>query len=217
MHAKQRLKSNAKVHIFNFKAWFYADPVKASLTIGLAFLSWLATYTGMLELIQANTGSLDIGSRLAIGFAVMMLMLMILYLLDSLYCGGTPTWLKPVFVFGYLFLTLISVGFGFGFYWKYLEAQTEATRSAESAVSQVQVALQIGQSRMEQLQSTFTQLTTLSARKATQEREHGNSCPNSSPGEGPRMRLRDADSQKFAYAAEYITGRAATVKKDLKR
>lgn len=205
-----------KVHIFNFRAWFMADPVKAALTLGLAFLSWLATYTGMLELIQANTGSLDIGSRVAIAFAVMMLMLMILYLLDSLYSGSTPTWLKPVFVFGYLFLTLISVGFGFGFYWKYLEARTEATRSAESAVSQVQVALQIGQSRLEQLQSTFAQLTTISTTKATQEREHGNSCPNSKPGEGPRMRLRDSDSQKFGYAAEYITGRATTVNRDLK-
>ena len=39
-----------------------------------------------------------------------MLMLMILYLLDSLYSGGTPSWIKPLFVFGYLFLTLISVG-----------------------------------------------------------------------------------------------------------
>ena len=208
-------EQGGKVHIFNFRAWFYADPVKAALTLGLAFLSWLATYTGMLELIQANTGTMDIGSRIAIGFAVMMLMLMILYLLDSLYSGGTPTWIKPIFVFGYLFLTLISVGFGFGFYWKYLEAQTEATRSAESAVSQVQVALQIGQSRLEQLQSTFTQLTTLSTRKATQERDHGNSCPNSSPGEGPRMRLRDSDSQKFGYAAEYITGRATRVNGDL--
>jgi hypothetical protein len=208
-------ENSTKVHIFNFHAWFYADPVKAALTLGLAFLSWLATYTGMLELIQANTGSLDIGARVAIAFAVMMLMLMILYLLDSLYSGGTPTWIKPFFVFGYLFLTLISVGFGFGFYWKYLEAQTEATRSAESAVSQVQVALQIGQTRLEQLQSTFTQLTALSIKKATQEREHGNSCPNSKPGEGPRMRLRDSDSQKFGYAAEYITGRANSVKGDL--
>ena len=211
----QEDKPQGKVHIFNFRAWFYADPVKAALTLGLAFLSWLATYTGMLELIQANTGSLDMGARVAIGFAVMMLMLMILYLLDSLYAGGTPTWIKPVFVFGYLFLTLISVGFGFGFYWKYLEAQTEATRSAESAVSQVQVALQIGQSRLEQLQSTFAQLTTLSITKAAQERDHGNSCPNSKPGAGPRMRLRDSDSQKFGYAADYITGRATNVKTDL--
>lgn len=208
-------ETKGKVHIFNFKAWFYADPVKAALTLGLAFLSWLATYTGMLELIQANAGTVDLWTRIAIGFAVMMLMLMILYLLDSLYSGGTPTWIKPVFVFGYLFLTLISVGFGFGFYWKYLEAQTEATRSAESAVSQVQVALQIGQTRLEQLQSTFTQLTALSVQKATQEREHGNSCPNSRPGEGPRMRLRDSDSQKFGYAAEYITGRANSVNTDL--
>ena len=25
---------DAKVHIFNFRAWFYADPVKAALTLG---------------------------------------------------------------------------------------------------------------------------------------------------------------------------------------
>ena len=107
------------------------------------------------------------------------------------------------------------MGFGFGFYWKYLEAQTEATRSAESAVSQVQVALQIGQTRLEQVQGTFVQLTNISTKKATQEREHGNSCPNSSPGEGPRMRLRNADSEKFGYAAEYITTRVGSVKGDL--
>lgn len=213
--AGETIPPSGTVNIFNFKAWFLADPVKASLTLGLAFLSWLATYTGMLELIQANTGALDIGARIAIGFAVMMLMLMILYLLDSLYNGSTPHWLKPVFVAGYLFLTLISVGFGFGFYWKYLEAQTEATRSAESAVSQVQVALEIGQTRLEQLQNTFAQLTKVSTEKATQEREFGNSCPNSRPGEGPRMRLRDSDAQKFAYAAQYITGTATTVNTDI--
>ena len=95
-----------------------ADPVKAALTLGLAFLSWLATYTGMLELIQANTGSLDIGSRVAIGFAVLMLMLMILYLLDSLYSGGTPSWIKPLFVFGYL---VFDADFGGLWFWLLLE------------------------------------------------------------------------------------------------
>lgn len=201
--------------ILNFRAWFMADPVKSALLIGLSFLSWLATYTGMLELVEANAGRLDMLSRVAMGFSVVMLMLMILYLLDSLYSHATPRLLKPVFVAGYAFLTLISVGFGFGFYWKYLEAQTEATRSAESAVSQVQVSLQLGQTRLEQLQETFTQLAALSKSKADTEREHGNTCPNSRPGEGPRMRLRDEDSQKFGYAAEYITSRVGTVKTDL--
>ena len=45
------------------------------------------------------------------------------------------------YLFGYVFLTIISVGFGFGFYWKVLESRSEAARSAESAVGQVQSSL----------------------------------------------------------------------------
>lgn len=98
--------------------------IKAFLIVGLAALSWLATYSGMLELIAANTGHIDLQYKIAIGFAVAMLMAMIIYILDTLF--SPIGWgLRTLYIFGYVFLTLISVGFGFGFYWKFLESRAE--------------------------------------------------------------------------------------------
>ncbi len=216
MNQKPGASEAAPASVFHLFRWWQEDPVKASLILGLAFLSWLATYTGILELIKANTGQLTLGVQVAIAFAVAMLMLMILYLLDSLFSPDTPKLLKPIFVLGYIFLTLISVGFGFGFYWKYLEARAEATRSAEAAISQVQNALQLGQTRLEQLQTTLAALTTISRQKAEQERTQGGTCPNSPPGDGPRRRLRDQDAESFKFAGDFVSQRAAAVKADLK-
>ncbi len=193
---------------------FFPSLTKFLLILGLGFLSWLATYTGMLELILANTGAIDFSVRVAIGFAVAMLMLMIIYLLDSLF-SPIKWWLRCLYLVGYVFLTLISVGFGFGFYWKFLEARSEATRSAESAVTQVQTALQGGQTRLEQLETTLVSLTALSTQKAEEERTKGQTCPKSPPGDGPRRRLRDADAKNFQFAGNFVKKRAGTVKNDI--
>ncbi|MBI1386526.1 MAG: hypothetical protein GC150_16590 [Rhizobiales bacterium] len=190
------------------------DWKKALLLLGLGILSWISTYTGMLELIRANMGQVGFSVEVAIGFAVAMLMLMIIWLLDRLFDRISIS-VRLLYVFGYLFLTLISVGFGFGFYWKYLESRTEASRSAESAVTQVQTALQGSQTRLEQLQATLTTLTSLSATKAIAERDKGNSCPNSRPGDGPRRRLRDADAARFGFAGTFVSQRVDTVKGDI--
>jgi hypothetical protein len=192
------------------------DIKKVLLIIGLGTLSWVSTYSGLLELITANSGDIGFTYKLAIGFAVAMLMLMIVYILDQLF--APLNWaLRTIFVFGYLFLTLISIGFGFGFYWKFLESRSEATRSAESAVGQVQGSLQAGQSRLEQLESTLTTLTALSLQKANEERTKGNSCPNSRPGDGPRRRLRDNDAKSFSFAGDFVTRRAQTVATEIKQ
>ncbi|GJM03999.1 MAG: hypothetical protein DHS20C08_25000 [Rhodomicrobium sp.] len=191
------------------------DIKKVLLLMGLGTLSWISTYSGLLELIQANSGDIPLTYKLAIGFAVAMLMLMIVYILDQLF--APLNWLlRTIYIFGYIFLTIISVGFGFGFYWKYLESRSEATRSAESAVTQVQTALQGGQSRLEQLESTLITLTALSLQKAKEEREQGNSCPNSRPGDGPRRRLRDSDAKNFSFAGDFVTKRAQAVADDIK-
>lgn len=187
--------------------------VKIFLILGLAALSWLATYSGMLELIAANTGPIDLQYKIAIGFAVAMLMAMIIYILDTLF--SPIGWgLRTLYISGYIFLTLISVGFGFGFYWKFLESRAEATRSAEAAISHVQGSLQKSQIQLDQLQETLVALTALSKQKAVDEREKGNTCPNSRPGDGPRRRLRDADARDFAFVSEFIGGRSKTVKSD---
>ena len=103
------------------------DLKKLFLVIGLGALSWVATYVGMLELIESNLGSLPLTHKIIIGFSVAMLMTMIIWLLDQMFSPIGPA-TRLCYVAGYLFLTIISVGFGFGFYWKVLESRSESSR-----------------------------------------------------------------------------------------
>ena len=190
------------------------DWKRAILIVGLGALSWVATYVGMLELIEANMGDLPLIHRVIVGFSVAMLMTMIIWLLDQLF-RSHPLTTKLFYAAGYIFLSLISIGFGFGFYWKVLESRGEASRSAESAVSQVQNSLHGAETRLEQLQATLTQLTQVSTEKAEIERTKGTSCPNSKPGDGPRRKMREDDAQRFSFASDFVKGRIGAVKTDM--
>lgn len=190
------------------------DVIKLVLIAGLATLSWVATFVGMLELIEANTGDLPLTHRIIVGFSAAMLMAMVVWLLDQLFTSLNP--LKRLsYLCGYLFLTVISVGFGFGFFWKVIESRSESSRSAETAVAAVQTSLTAASTRLEQLNATLVQLSALSREKAEQERLHGTSCPNSSPGDGPRRKMRDADADRFSFASEFVSGRVAAVKTNM--
>jgi hypothetical protein len=190
------------------------DWKKTVLVAGLGVLSWVATYIGMLELIEANMGELPLVHKAVIAFSVGMLMIMIIWLLDQLF---SPISLvtRTLYLAGYLFLTVISVGFGFGFYWKVLESRSEASRSAESAGGQVQGSLLAASSRLEQLQGTLDTLTNISRQKAQLETQTGTSCPNSRPGEGPRRKLRDDDAARFQFASEFVKGRVGQVRTEM--
>ncbi len=190
------------------------DIKKLVLVIGLGTLSWVATYVGMLELIQANMGDLPLIHKLIIGFSVAMLMTMIIWLLDQIF-APISTATRLAYIAGYIFLSVISVGFGFGFYWKVLESRGESSRSAESAVTAVQSSLNAASTRLEQLNATLLQLATLSRTKAETERTKGTSCPNSKPGDGPRRRMRDEDAARFSFASEFVAGRVTAVKADM--
>lgn len=190
------------------------DWKKLFIVTGLGTLSWVATYVGMLELIESNMGDLPIVHKLIIGFSVAMLMTMIVWLLDQIFSPIGITQ-RLIYVAGYIFLSIISVGFGFGFYWKVLESRSEASRSAESAVTGVQSSLNAASTRLEQLNATLAQLATVSRDKAELERTKGTSCPNSKPGDGPRRRMRDEDSARFSFASEFVSGRVTAVKADM--
>ena len=190
------------------------DWKRSVLIFGLGVLSWVATYVGMLELIEANMGDLPIVHKVIIAFSVAMLMTMIIWLLDQLF-KPHPLLTKVFYASGYVFLSLISIGFGFGFYWKVLESRGEATRSAESAVSQVQNSLHAAATRLEQLNATLVQLSAVSTAKAELERTKGTSCPNSKPGDGPRRKMREDDAQRFNFASEFVQGRVGAVKGDM--
>ena len=55
----------------------------------------------------------------------------------------------------------------------------------------------------------------MSTAKAIEERERGTSCPNSSPGDGPRRKLRDADAQKFSFAGDFVKGRVGSIRQEM--
>ena len=185
------------------------------LLSGLSMLSWISTYTGIMELITASTGYVGLLPQIAVGFAVFMLQLMILYVLDAMFSGTMRWWLWPPYIVGYVILFMISVGFAFGFYWKYLEAGSVTTASAEQSLREVQQTLELGTTRLTQMQSTFTTLAQISSEKAERERTVGRTCPGSPPGDGPRRRLRDADAERFQFASRSIDSRIADVRTDI--
>jgi hypothetical protein len=190
------------------------DWKKVVLIAGLGILSWVATYVGMLELIEANIGDLPVTHKVIVAFSVGMLMIMIVWLLDQLF-APLPFLTKVLYAFGYVFLSLISVGFGFGFYWKVLESRSEASRSAEGAVGGVQTALLGASTRLDQLQQTLDSLTTISRQKADNERTTGTSCPASRAGDGPRRKMREDDAARFGFAGDFVKARASTVKGEI--
>jgi len=186
-----------------------------ALLAGLSLLAWISTYSGMLYLIEAGSGEIGLGAKIAIAFAVLMLQGMIIYILDALFSGQLRFSLYPLYILGYIVLFVISVAFAFGFYWRFLEAGAQTTQAAGSSVFQVQRSLQNGQSRLELLQTALSTLANVSSQKAQTERTSGGTCPASRPGDGPRRRLREADAQRFQYANELIASRTNAVKSDI--
>ncbi len=186
------------------------------LLSGLSALAWISTYSGMLQLIEASSGDIGIGAKVAIGFAVLMLQGMIIYSLDALFSGELRSVLYPIYIVGYIVLVLISVAFAFGFYWRFLEAGAQTTRAAGASVSEVQRALQAGESRLELLQTTFGDIELdLVPESPKPSASAGHTCPNSRPGDGPRRRLRESDAQRFQFANELIASRTSAVKGDI--
>ncbi len=191
------------------------SPLSILLLLGLSLLAWISTYSGIMQLIAASSGEIGTPAMIAIGFAVLMLQGMIIYILDAMFSGQLRILLYPLYAAGYIVLVLISVAFAFGFYWRFLEAGAQTTQAAGNSVFEVQRALQSGQSRLELLQSTFTTLSSISTKKAETERTAGGTCPNSRAGDGPRRRLRETDAQRFQFANDLIATRTNEVKGDI--
>src|SRR4029078_10830769 len=138
----------------------------------------------------------------------------VVWLLDQMF-SPIDWFTRLSYVFSYVFLSIISIGFGFCFFLEVLESPSEAARSAESAVGQVQSSLHGASTRLEQLQATLVQLSAISTSKAELERSKVTSCPNSSPGDGPRRKMRDEDAARFNFASECVKGRGTAVKGDM--
>jgi hypothetical protein len=189
--------------------------INTFLLVGLTLLSWVATYSGLIEFVKASVGDIDWTMHIVIGVAVAMLQFMILFVLSAFFSGNLTIWLWPFFIALYLFLTAISVSFGFGFFWKYIAARSETTASAETSIIRVRAGLEQARIKLDGLQSTLTTLADISERKAEQERTLGGTCPNSPRGDGPRRQLREDDAQRFQFARAVVQKRVQGLTGDI--
>ena len=155
------------------------DPKKLFLVVGLGALSWVATYVGMLELIEANLGDLPLVHKVIIGFSVAMLMTMIVWLLDQMFapigalhraCLRRRLRL-PLRHLGRVRLRLLLEGAreprrGLALGRERGDAGAERAATPPPRASSSSIA-------------RWSSLTTISTQKAEQERASGKSCPNS--------------------------------------
>jgi hypothetical protein len=192
-----------------------ASARKIFLITALTLLSWQSTFTGMLDLISSNRGALPERDMAAVGVAVASIQLMMLYILDALFSGRLRRWLKPMFMIGYTLLVLISVTFSFGFYWSLLESHHVSTTAAVASVGNVRQALEVGRSRLKQLEQTFSSLSASSTLKAEQERTRGGTCGSAAMGAAGPLQLREADAQRLSYAKELVSHRIQSVEADI--
>ncbi len=182
------------------------------LIVGLTFISGVATFRGMLEIIQANyAGDLDTIMVLAIAGAVALLMLMILYVLDTLFTR--PRMIMMCVLLGvYLLLEMISIGFGFGFYWKIIAARSFVAQNTELATTDILTAMKVTRSRLENITESISDASAHSAAMAKQETETGGTCDaNTQPTAGPRQRLRAQDEADMQLAKKQVDSRIASL------
>lgn len=182
------------------------------LIVGLTFISGVATFRGMLEIIQANyAGDLDTVMVLAIAGAVALLMLMILYVLDTLFTR--PRMIMMCVLLGvYVLLEMISIGFGFGFYWKIIAARSFVAQNTELATSDILTAMKVTRSRLENITESISDASAHSAAMAKRETETGGTCDaNAQPTAGPRQRLRAQDEADMQLAKKQVDSRIASL------
>ena len=182
------------------------------LIVGLTFISGVATFRGMLEIIQANyAGDLDTIMVLAIAGAVALLMLMILYVLDTLFTRPRMI-MMCVLLSVYVLLEMISIGFGFGFYWKIIAARSFVAQNTELATTDILTAMKVTRSRLENITESISDASAHSAAMATQETETGGTCDaNAQPTAGPRQRLRAQDEADMQLAKKQVDSRIASL------
>ncbi|WOI52048.1 hypothetical protein [Parvularcula sp. LCG005] len=187
------------------------DWTRGMLLSALVLLSWWSTTQGLIALITASNGAPGMAVNATIGFAVLVLTVLITWTLTMLKNGRTGFW-APLFAAGYVLLTLISVGFGFGFYWTHIESRSSALRTAEADTERLSRALGTAYGRLNESLLALDALATMSETRAAAEAAEGGTCGTGGmgAGPGPRFRLRMNDAQTMTALRGRIASQVGT-------
>ena len=180
------------------------DLTRHLLLTALLGLSWWSTTQGMLALMAAGNGAPGLLVQGTIGFAVMVLTVLISWTVHMIRMGRTGAW-APMFGLGYALLTCISVGFGFGFYWTHIESRASAQRAAQEETARLSRTLTTAYGSLGASMDALDAVASMSEARAVQEAKEGGTCGiGGVAGPGPRYRLRMNDAATMRALRDQI-------------
>lgn len=152
-------------------------------------ISFIGTYTGMLQVLQSGDNSFGILGVLGVFLFILATTVVMAYSVSEVFRSGRSFWPRMSLVATYVVTLLISVSFGFAFYWTQLEARSQAVGDAERFLTVFDREITVADT---QLAGTLATLNTLNAdftARAAAEAAIGNQCGEvSGGGQGPRAR-----------------------------
>ncbi|WP_291201896.1 hypothetical protein [Hyphomonas sp.] len=176
-------------------------------------ISFIGTYTGMLEVLQSGDNSFGFWGVTGVFLFIFATTIIMAYSVSEMFRSGRDFWPRVSLVITYIVTLLISVSFGFAFYWTQLEARTQAVGDAERYLTVFDREITVADTQLAGTLATLTTLNTNFTALSAAERESGNQCGEvSGGGDGPRTRHLAARAGEINALVMALTPQIASVR-----
>ncbi len=194
-----------------------ALPIFASIPvfclIVFVTISFIGTYTGMLQVLQSGDNSFGILGIAGVFLFILATTVIMAYSVSEMFRSGRSFWPRMSLVLTYVVTLLISVSFGFAFYWTQLEARTQAVGDAERYLTVFDREITVADTQLAGTLATLTTLNTNFNALSAAERASGNQCGEvSGGGDGPRTRHLAARAGEINALVMALTPQIASVR-----
>jgi len=176
-------------------------------------ISFIGTYTGMLQVLQSGDNSFGLFGVLGIFLFIFATTIIMAYSVSEMFRSGRNFWPRMSLVLTYVVTLLISVSFGFAFYWTQLEARSQAVGDAERYLTVFDREITVADTQLAGTLATLTTLNTNFTALSAAERSSGNQCGEvSGGGDGPRTRHLAARAGEINALVMALTPQIASVR-----
>ncbi len=178
-------------------------------------ISFIGTYTGMLEVLQSGDNSFGFFGVLGVFLFIFATTIIMAYSVSEMFRSGRSFWPRISLVLTYVVTLLISVSFGFAFYWTQLEARSQAVGDAERFLTVFDREITVADTQLAGTLATLTTLNTNFTSLSEIERASGNQCGEvSGGGDGPRTRHLAARAGEINALVMALTPQIASVRSE---
>lgn len=176
----------------------HPDLIANIALITFSVISFIATYQGMCALMSGLSNGVvaTAFAHVFSGLFTFALQLLLVFAVKTF--KSVPALLSRLYWLSiYLVCAFFSVGFGYSFWFEHIRAEDYGREMFDQQFNASLSKLTEFEQSYNQLADTMNSLAAYSEETAKIEREKGGTCGKSPQGEGPRMRLRQADARIF--------------------